>query len=212
MDRLLSFLTTRTPGAWCELAIENISTLLLDHAALELKAAHQAQQTIWKYGGEQSEIFPDPRLQEELVHQMSRLAREELRHFEQVIRQLQIRGIRYRSIAASGYASALHKLLRSTEPDRLIDTLIVGALIEARSCERFYVLVEPLSAEDPELADFYGSLMRSEARHFEVYLSLVRKIGPPGVKDRIDELREAEGLLVFSSSPEFRFHSGVPTG
>lgn len=212
MDAVLSFLETRTPSEWCDLALADIDTLLLDHATLELKAAHQAQQLIWRYGADRAGLFPDADVQVDLLQQMSRLAREELRHFEQVLDIIEARGLRYSPLPASGYAAALHEHMRSAEPDRLIDTLIIGALIEARSCERFHVLTKPLEAPEPELARFYRSLLRSEARHFTNYLELAKRVGGSAVAGRIDELRALEGQLMFIDSPVLRFHSGVANG
>jgi tRNA-(ms[2]io[6]A)-hydroxylase len=209
MDAVLEFLTTRTPVAWCSQALSDLETILLDHATLELKAAHQAQQLIWRYGADRAGLFPDAQVQTDLLQQMSRLAREELRHFEQVLEIIEARGMRYAPLSASGYAAALHEHLRREEPDRLIDTLIIGALIEARSCERFFVLADPLERAEPELARFYKSLLRSEARHFTNYLELARRIGGADIDERIESLRETEGMLMFVASPELRFHSGI---
>jgi tRNA-(ms[2]io[6]A)-hydroxylase len=209
MNAVLDFLKARTPAAWCELAMANLDTLLLDHATLELKAAHQAQQIIWKYGADRCGIFPDARVQMDLLQQMSRLAREELRHYEQVLSVLAERELLYSPLSPSGYAAALHGHMRSAEPDRLIDTLIIDALIEARSCERFYTLTQQLETPEPGLAKFYRSLLRSEARHFSNYLELAKRIGGPAVTGRIDELRALEGPLMFVDSPELRLHSGV---
>jgi tRNA 2-(methylsulfanyl)-N6-isopentenyladenosine37 hydroxylase len=210
MDRVLQFLVNRTPAAWAWQAISELDTLLLDHATLELKAAHQAQQMIWKYGSARERLLADTRLRTKLVQSMSRLAREELRHFEQVIAILESRGIPYEPLRPCGYAGTLHDQIRSAEPERLIDTLIVGALIEARSCERFY-LIQPLLREtEPELGKFYRSLLRSEARHFEDYLSLARTVGGQSAEHRLEQLRAFEGTLMFVPSSQLRFHSGVP--
>src|SRR3990167_6791777 len=100
----------------------------------------------------------------QLLHKMSRLAREELRHFEQVLAILQRRGITYTHLTSSRYAAELRQAVRTHEPGRLVDTLIVGAFIEARSCERFAKLAPHL---DAELGDFYNTLLKSETRHFE---------------------------------------------
>jgi len=209
VDAVFEFLRSRTPTAWAEAAVANIDLLLLDHATLELKAAHQAQRLIWKYGAGRSDALGDQALRIALMQSMSRLAREELRHYEQVLAVLERRGIEYVPLSASGYAASLHELVRTREPERLIDTLIVGALIEARSAERFHVLVPPLEAIDPELARFYRSLLRSEARHFAGYLSLARDVGGCGIDARIDELRGTEAPLAHIACPEFRFHSGM---
>jgi len=209
VDAVFEFLCSRTSPAWAEAAVANIDLLLLDHATLELKAAHQAQRLIWKYGAGRSDALADRSLRFTLMQSMSRLAREELRHYEQVLAVLEKRGIEYVPLSASGYAAALHELVRTREPERLTDTLIVGALIEARSAERFHVLVPHLQLIDPELARFYRSLLRSEARHFAGYLSLAKSVGGGGVDARIEELRAAEAPLAHIAGPELRFHSGV---
>ena len=109
----------------------------------------------------------------QLLQKLSRLAREELRHFEQVIAIMQARGIRYPQLSASRYAGELRKQVRTHEPGRLVDTLLVGAIIEARSCERFAALAPEL---DAELAAFYTSLLQSESRHFTDYLKLAEEL------------------------------------
>jgi tRNA-(ms[2]io[6]A)-hydroxylase len=209
MEAVVGFLTTKTPSAWCDRALSEIDTLLLDHASLELKAAHQAQQTIWKYGSDRGDLFLDQKVRMDLIAQMSRLAREELRHFEQVLAILEARGLQYSPVSASGYAAALHEHIRECEPERLIDSLIVGALIEARSCERFCLLSEKLAEPEPALAKFYRSLLRSEARHFNEYLETAQRVGGTATAVRVEELRRLEGRLMFVDSPQLRFHSGV---
>ena len=122
------FLPCPTPDAWVAVALrrEQESTLLIDHANCEKKAAATALALMNRYTDNSV-----------LLNKMSRLAREELRHFEQVIKMMAMRDIAYAPLSASRYAQGLHKGVRRQEPGRLIDTLIVGALIEARSCERF---------------------------------------------------------------------------
>ncbi len=145
-----------------------------------------------------------------LLDKMSRLAREELRHFEQVLRLMRSRDIVYAPLSASRYAQGLHKGVRKQEPGRLVDTLIVGALIEARSCERFARLAPSL---DPELKDFYESLLKSEARHFTDYLTLAKPLCDAQVFDqRLAYFRGLEAELIQSPDAEFRFHSGPPAG
>ncbi len=141
---------------------------------------------------------------------MSRLSREELRHFEKVIALLEKRGRCYEAISASRYAAGLHALVRADEPGKIVDTLIVGAIIEARSCERFYSLIPRLEAIDEELAAFYESLLKSEARHFRDYLALAEEIGGAAVRDRVGQLLRSEASLIESDDTQFRFHSGVP--
>ncbi|MEE4203473.1 MAG: tRNA isopentenyl-2-thiomethyl-A-37 hydroxylase MiaE, partial [Halieaceae bacterium] len=146
--------------------------------------------------------------QHTLLQKMSRLAREELRHFEQVTKMMKKRGVDYVPISASRYAAGLHELVRKKDPGRLVDTLIIGALIEARSCERFAALAPHL---DEELAKFYSSLLKSEARHFEDYLRLAESIADASeVAERLAVLRAREAELVTTPDAEFRFHSGVP--
>jgi tRNA-(ms[2]io[6]A)-hydroxylase len=193
------FLRCRTPGAWLERSVEDIPTLLLDHAALELKAAQQALTLMNRYAGEA-----------DLLDRMSRLAREELRHFERVVALLKKRGIGYRRISASRYFGALHDLIRDSEPGRRIDTLIVGAIVEARSCERFHALLPHLDAREPELARLYASLLESEARHFMDYLSLAESAAGGSIAARSAELLESEAKLILSEDRELRFHGGVP--
>src|SRR5210317_1162462 len=161
-----AFLLCATPRAWVDWALQHPDTLLIDHANCEKKAASTAMNLMYRYVEHH-----------ELLLKLSRLAREELRHFEQVLAIMQARNIDYPQIAASRYAGELRKQVRSQEPGRLVDTLLVGAIIEARSCERFAALVPVL---DEPLADFYGSLLKSESRHFMDYLKLATKLAAPG--------------------------------
>ena len=137
---------------------------------------------------------------------MSRLAREELRHFEQVTAIMKKRGIRYRQLSASEYAKRLHQHARVEEPGRLIDTLIIGAFIEARSCERFYRLIPHL---DDELGKFYQSLLKSEERHFQGYLTLAQQYSKKPVEEWVACFAEQERLAVLTADEKVRFHSGV---
>jgi len=141
---------------------------------------------------------------------MSRLAREELRHFEQVVALIERRGRTYVSLSPSRYAAGLHELARSPEPDALVDALVIGAVIEARSCERFFSLVAPPDQLDGATQKFYVSLLRSEARHFEDYLELARATGSDEIQDRIEIFLAQDAKLISSSDPVFRFLSGVP--
>ena len=192
-----AFLYCPTPDAWVRWALENPAILLIDHANCEKKAASPANNLTYRYVAHHR-----------LLQRLSRLAREELRHFEQVIALMQARGIDYPQLSASRYAGELHKLVRNEEPGRLVDTLLVGAIIEARSCERLAALVPHL---DSELAVFYASLLRSEARHYRDYLKLAEDLGPPGeVAARLPVLLQRESELVQSPDREFRFHSGIP--
>jgi tRNA-(ms[2]io[6]A)-hydroxylase len=198
LSSIYDFLPCRTPAAWVEVAVESLPVLLIDHANCEKKAAATAMSLMHRYT--ENTV---------LLNKMSRLAREELRHFEQVLKLMTKRGIRYDTVTASRYAQSLHTSVRKKEPHKLVDTLIVGALIEARSCERFSVLA-PLV--DQELGDFYRSLLKSESRHFSDYLTLANKIeSSAAVAERLDVFRVLEKQLIETEDGEMRFHSGVPT-
>ncbi len=194
---LINFLTTETPKTWLEYASAQIPTLLLDHAHCERKAAASAINFISKY--------PQQR---ELVSVMSPLAREELLHFEKVLHLMTQRGIPFRPLQPSEYALKMHHLVTNRSGmDRLRDQLIVGAIIEARSCERFYAIIPYLN--DPELEKFYKSLIKSEARHFENYLELARLYGGE-IDDRVKMFLAVENKFILDIDTVFRFHSGIP--
>ena len=196
VTEIRKFLYCATPRAWLKSALDNQHLLLLDHANCEKKAASTALNLIYRY----VDNFT-------LLNKLSRVAREELRHFEQVIAIMKKRGVAYEHISASRYAAELRKLVRTHEPARMGDTLIVGAIIEARSCERFASLA-PLLEEDLQV--FYLSLLKSESRHYLDYLNLAKfAIGNEEVLERqhIFLLRETE--LIQEPDCEFRFHSGI---
>ncbi|WP_461482612.1 MiaE family protein [Porticoccus sp.] len=197
LEEIQAFLPCPTPDHWVKEAKDpqNLEILLIDHANCEKKAASTALNLIYRY----VDNF-------ELLNKMSRLAREEMRHFEQVIAIMKKRGIEYRNISAARYAAGLREKVRTHEPAKLVDTLIVGAFIEARSCERFAKLAPHL---DEELQKFYLSLLTSEGRHYRDYLNLARQAGgAQEVEKRIAVFREQEQQLVEAQDSEFRFHSG----
>ncbi|WP_053979561.1 tRNA-(ms[2]io[6]A)-hydroxylase [Marinagarivorans algicola] len=192
------FLLCETPDSWVAQAVNMQDVLLVDHANCEKKAASTAMNLMYRY----VDNF-------DLLHKMSRLAREELRHFEQVIEFIEKRGIVYDvTINAGRYAAKMRKPVRTFEPAKLVDTLIVGAIIEARSCERFAKLAPHL---DEELQKFYLSLLKSESRHFMDYLSLAREAAGEDIAERVQVFLALEKELIESEDDEFRFHSGVPT-
>lgn len=194
---VFDFLPCRTPDAWLSAAVKSLPVLMIDHANCEKKAAATAMSLMHRY----TDNTP-------LLNKMSRLAREELRHFEQVLKLMTQRGIAYESVTASRYAQTLRGKVRKKDPDTLVDTLIVGALIEARSCERFAALAPHV---DATLRDFYISLLKSESRHFADYISLAKNLEDAGVvQDRLALFRSLEKELIESEDTEIRFHSGVP--
>ena len=191
-----SFLHCSTPQAWIDAALADLPTLLIDHANCEKKAASTAIGMMYKYID-----------RKELLAKMSKLAREELVHFDQVTKIMYSRNIEYTPVTAARYASSLHKQVRKEEPYQLIDKCILGAIVEARSCERFAAVIPFL---DDELAKFYYSLLKSEGRHFRDYLTLAKLYSDEAIDQRIEHFLQVERELIESADIEFRFHSGVP--
>jgi tRNA-(ms[2]io[6]A)-hydroxylase len=195
LQEIEDFLPCNTPQLWIDNALANPELLLIDHANCEKKAASTALNLMYRY----VDNF-------DLLNKMSRLAREELRHFEQVISIMKRRNIDYRQITASRYAVKLREAVRPNDPDKLVDILIVGALIEARSCERFARIAPFL---DDELESFYLSLLKSEGRHFKDYLTLAGTVASQqAVSERLAVFLAIEKQLIESPDSEFRFHSG----
>lgn len=180
--------------AWINAATRNIPLLLIDHGNCEKKAASSAIGLMFRYGH-----YAD------LTHRMSRLAREELRHFEQVQRLINQRQIEYQELTASRYAGGLRKHISKDDHQKLVDTLITGAFIEARSCERFQALAPHL---DAELSKFYLGLCASESRHFVHYLELAKQYAEQDIGDRVAFFADVEEKLIVEPDTEFRFHSG----
>jgi tRNA-(ms[2]io[6]A)-hydroxylase len=139
---------------------------------------------------------------------LSRLAREELKHFEQVERLMRKLDVPYQRMKPGRYASELRKLVRNHEPKRKLDLMIVHALIEARSCERFRLLAKRLPVQ---VRDLYEQLERSEARHFELYLDFAaREFDPGEIAERLEVIATREAELATSADDDLRFHSGPP--
>ncbi len=195
LSAINSFLLCATPQAWIDTALAQQDILLIDHAHCEKKAASTALNLLYRY--------PD---RDKLLYRMSRLAREELRHFEQVLKIIHQRGIQYKHLNAARYASGMREHARKQEPYRLIDTLIIGAFIEARSCERFAAIAPLL---DAELHKFYVGLLHSEARHFEHYLQLAELYSDADITPRVQLFAKVEQQLILEPDSEFRFHSGI---
>jgi len=188
-------LRSATDPAWFAMAVRREDELLLDHANCEKKAASTALSIMFAY----PEDF-------ELAARMSRLAREELRHFELVQEKMTELGVVFRRLSPSRYAEGLRGALRRSEPGRRVDLLLCGALIEARSHERFIGLIARLR---PPLAEFYASLAAAESRHAGLYFRLADKRGADAAA-RLEELAVIEAELATSPDAEFRFHSGTP--
>ena len=142
-----------------------------------------------------------------LIDKMVLLIKEELHHFYQVLEIMDEYGVEYRSITPCRYAKGMLRHVKTFEPDALIDKLIVGAYIEARSCERFAKLAPHV---DKRLGDFYISLLRSEARHYQDYLTLAQDIATFDISERIKFFAEKEKELISTPDKDFKFHSGLP--
>lgn len=196
LKELLDFLACETPDAWLQEALKQQPCLLIDHANCEKKAAATAMNLMYRHTSKP-----------ELMKKMSQLAREELLHFQQVVEILEQRQIKYIRLSPSRYASALREQISEQEQQRLVDTLIVGAIIEARSCERFSKLAPLL---DADLEKFYTSLLKSEARHFKDYLQLAKLYSEEDINGRVEKFVTREAELITSDDDRFRFHSGVP--
>ncbi|AMG04875.2 tRNA-(ms[2]io[6]A)-hydroxylase [Vibrio mimicus] len=145
---------------------------------------------------------------QDLIDKMVLLIKEELHHFYQVLEIMQARDVEYESIPASRYAKGLLSHMKTHEPQTLIDKLIVGAYIEARSCERFAKLAPFL---DDDMAKFYVSLLRSEARHYQDYLQLAEQIAGHDISERVAYFGKVEAELISSPDNDFKFHSGIPS-
>jgi tRNA-(ms[2]io[6]A)-hydroxylase len=149
----------------------------------------------------------DSKFGQDIIDKMVLLIKEELHHFYQVLEIMDARNIPYGKITASRYAKGMMKHVRTHEPAILIDKLICGAYIEARSCERFAKLAPFL---DDELNKFYVSLLRSEARHFQDYLSLAEQVAGEDISARVTYFGKIEAELISSADTDFKFHSGKP--
>jgi tRNA-(ms[2]io[6]A)-hydroxylase len=196
---IATFLDTPTPDEWLDEACGRLPEMLLDHANCELKAASTALGFLYRYPERTA-----------LAQRMSRLAREELRHFEQVRSIMDDMDIPFARLSASRYAGGLRDVVRHEEPCRLLDLLLIGALIEARSCERFAKIAPRLPEK---LGRFYSGLLASEARHFEHYIAFAKSecgVDESEVESRLEELKAIEASLITEPDDEFRFHSGLP--
>ena len=188
-------LQVETPDRWLNQVDEDLDQVLLDHAHCELSAARTALNLMVAYV-----------LYEPLAVEMTRIINEELDHFHQVLEQLNRLDIDFKRQQSGHYGKRLNALVRSEEPMRGVDRLLIAALIEARSCERFCLLRDHV--RDPELADFYGSLFESEAGHYATYVQLAKDFMPSDeVDQRLDELASEEAQIILEGYSRARMHS-----
>jgi tRNA-(ms[2]io[6]A)-hydroxylase len=185
-----------TESRWLAQVDRDLEAILVDHAHCEKKAAGSAMSLIVAYGT----VAPA------ICRELSEIVVEELEHFRLVLDLLDRRGLRFSSLKPGAYGRRMNDLVRSGEPARAIDRMLVASLIEARSCERFSLLRDHVS--DPALAEFYGSLFESEARHHTTYVRLARHFGSEEqVRGRLDELAIAEARIIAAGDPLPRMHS-----
>ncbi|RZG71993.1 tRNA-(ms[2]io[6]A)-hydroxylase [Acinetobacter sp. WCHAc060025] len=204
MQPVIAFLGCETPKVWLDEALNNLPLLMQDHANCEKKAAGTAMNLMFRYS-----FFTD------LQVKLAQLVREEMLHYEQVLEFMTKRGQEWQGLSAGRYAGGLRKEIRTYEPEALIDILVIGAFVEARSCERFYALAPIV---DEELGRYYRYLLKSESRHYEDYLTLALDVAKTAklkdpeedIQQRIELIREVEKELILSPDKLFRFHSGVP--
>ncbi len=191
----IKFLKTPTSQAWVEQAIANLDTILLDHSHCERKAAGVAINLMFRYPSSVK-----------LIKELTAIAKEELEHFEQVNQWLERRGVALAPLSAPPYGASLNQQARRTEPQRMLDLLLVSGLIEARSHERLGLLSQ--YCPDPELAKFYRGLMASEARHYGIYWVLATTyFDQEIVTERLEELATVESQLLSTLYPQPRIHS-----
>jgi tRNA-(ms[2]io[6]A)-hydroxylase len=188
-------LQSTSSARWIAQVDQSLSDILIDHAHCEQKAASTAMDLMFDYVEN-----------EDLCQEMSEIVREELEHFQLVRDLLRKRGIRFQRLKPGTYGRKLKDLVRRQEPHRAVDRLLVAALIEARSCERFVILRDHL--QDTELSAFYGSLYESEARHHTIYVRLARSFADDTtVQVRLQELAEAEAVIIAEGCDLPRVHS-----
>ena len=191
----IKFLQQPTSSAWVEQAIAHLDTILLDHSHCECKAAGVALNLMFRYPSNAK-----------LVRTLTAIAQEELEHFEQVNQWLDRRHIPLAPLSSPPYAAGLKAQIRSQEPHRLLDSLLISALIEARSHERLGLLAD--HCPDLALAQFYRGLMASEARHYGLYWTLATTYcDRDTVTNRLEELATVESQLLSTLHPEARIHS-----
>ena len=197
LSPIFDFLGARTSQAWVNAAVNNLPLIIQDHANCEKKAAGTAMNLIFRY-----------EFSYNLQRKLAQLIREEMLHYEQVLGIMNERGQAWKYLSAGRYAKGMLKHKRTYEPAAMVDVLIIGAFIEARSCERFAALSEVIN--DERLAKYYRYLLKSESRHFEDYLALAQSLSEDNIDERVAFFKEVEAELISTPDTELRFHSGDP--
>ena len=197
LSAIYDFLGSRTSQAWIDQALNNLPLIIQDHANCEKKAAGTAMNLMFRYESAH-----------DLQCKLAQLVREEMLHYEQVLGIMRERGQQWQHLSAGRYAKGMLKHKRTYEPAAMVDVLIIGAFIEARSCERFAALAEVI--DDARLAKYYRYLLKSESRHFKDYLALAQSLSTDSIEERVILFKEVESELISSPDEELRFHSGIP--
>ncbi len=188
-------LHSTSPDRWLAQVDQNLNAVLIDHAHCEQKAASTAMHLMFEYVEN-----------EDLCQQMTEIVTEELEHFHLVLALLKQREIRFYKMKPATYGRKLKELCRRQEPHKAVDRLLIAALIEARSCERFVLLRDHL--KNAQLSEFYGSLYESEARHHATYVRLAKSYGSDDiVHDRLEGLAAAEATIIAEGCELPRVHS-----
>jgi tRNA-(ms[2]io[6]A)-hydroxylase len=193
-------LISLTPPAWAKAVLQNVNTLLSDQVYLEKKAANNALEFL--------NLWPGPQAPAHWLASVASVARDETIHMQAVLKLLEKRGGVLERAHKNPYAYDLRKLIRKGQgKDDLTDRLIVSALVEARSCERFIRLSE--ESKDAELAKFYRSLVASENGHYKMFLDMAKKVAPAKeVNARWLTLLEEESKIIENQPFDFKIHSG----
>jgi len=188
-----------TPDEWADSALEDVRALLSDHAYLERKAASNALELLNRW--------PEPNRPKHWERVLSSIARDEATHLNSVLGLLERRGGKLERLHKSTYASDLRHLVRKGQgPHEILDRLLISALIEARSCERFEILAR--RCKDKELARFYKNLWSAEAGHFQVFLQLGKEtVSAVDFEKRWQELLEAEAEIIQHQPTGSSLHS-----
>lgn len=197
LTAVYEFLANRTSESWIQAALDNLTIIIQDHANCEKKAAGTAMNLMFRY-----------EFSQDLQCKLAQLVREEMLHYEQVLGIMTERGQQWQHLHAGRYAKGMLKHKRTYEPAAMVDVLIIGAFIEARSCERFAALSEVI--DDERLSKYYRYLLKSESRHFEDYLKLAQSLSEEDIEARVGFFRGIEAELIASPDTELRFHSGIP--
>ena len=177
-------LRVSTSPRWVETVLSDMNSFLIDHASCERKASATAISFVVRYPN-----------RKELVETMIEVAQDELEHFKLVTEKIHRRGLQLGSDQKDPYINGILKHSRTSSMGRLVDRLLIFGIVEGRGCERFKMLAEALP--DPELAEFYHNLFKSEARHHAAFIRIAKKFAPEKeLRERLDELLDAEAKIV----------------